>query len=59
MQNQQYEFGESMDKGEAEHQKIISRTFKGFAMFSIAFLRLLINSGEKYSIKFHQIILVF
>ena len=40
MQNQQYKFGESIDKEEAEHQKIIWWNFKEFVMFFNAFLRL-------------------
>ena len=40
MQNQQYKFGESIDKEEAEHQKIIWLIFKGFVIFLNAFLRL-------------------
>ena len=58
MRNQQCKFGESIDKEEAEHQKINWRNFKEFKMFSIAFLKLLINWGEKISLKFRQIIII-
>ena len=39
MQNQQYKLGESIDKEEAEHQKIIWGKFQKFTMFPIAFLK--------------------
>ena len=40
MQNQQYKYDESIDKEEAEHQKIIWWNIKGFAMLFNAFLKL-------------------